>query len=57
VTADPIHDIGLFLFEAAWVALGVALLRANRRQAARDVSRRRAGDLAESPHAASLPSL
>jgi hypothetical protein len=32
VTADPIHDIGLFLFEAAWVALGVALLRANRRQ-------------------------
>lgn len=32
VTADPIHDIGLFMFEAAWVALGVALLRANRPQ-------------------------
>ncbi|HEU0246599.1 MAG TPA: hypothetical protein VFR38_05880 [Gaiellaceae bacterium] len=28
VTADPIHDIGLFVFEAAWVGLGVALLRA-----------------------------
>lgn len=25
--ADPIHDIGLFVFEGAWVALGVALLR------------------------------
>jgi hypothetical protein len=32
VTADPIHDIGLFVFEAAWVALGVVLLRAKRRQ-------------------------
>jgi hypothetical protein len=32
VTADPIHDIGLFVSEAAWVALGVALLRANRQQ-------------------------
>lgn len=31
VTADPIHDIGLFVFEAAWVGLGVALLRAGRR--------------------------
>jgi hypothetical protein len=31
VTADPIHDIGLFMFEAAWVGLGVALLRAGRR--------------------------
>jgi hypothetical protein len=28
---DPIHDIGLFVFEGAWVALGVALLRAERR--------------------------
>src|SRR6266498_2434496 len=26
---DPIHDIGLFVFEGAWVALGVALLRAS----------------------------
>jgi hypothetical protein len=25
---DGIHDIGLFVFEAAWVGLGVALLRA-----------------------------
>jgi hypothetical protein len=25
--ADPIHDIGLFVFEGAWVALGIALLR------------------------------
>lgn len=24
---DPIHDIGLFVFEGAWVALGLALLR------------------------------
>jgi drug/metabolite transporter (DMT)-like permease len=28
--ADPIHDIGLFVFEGAWVALGIALLRARR---------------------------
>ena len=27
---DPIHDIGLFVFEGAWIALGVALLRGNR---------------------------
>jgi hypothetical protein len=27
---DPIHDIGLFVFEGAWVALGVAALRAGR---------------------------
>ena len=24
---DPIHDIGLFVFEGAWVALGIVLLR------------------------------
>jgi hypothetical protein len=24
---DPIHDIGLFVFEGAWIALGVTLLR------------------------------
>ena len=24
---DPIHDIGLFVFEGAWIALGLALLR------------------------------
>jgi hypothetical protein len=29
---DGIHDIGLFVFEAAWVGLGVALLRAERRR-------------------------
>lgn len=28
---DPIHDIGLFVFEGAWVALGGALLRAKHR--------------------------
>jgi hypothetical protein len=28
---DPIHDIGLFVFEGAWVALGIALLRAEHR--------------------------
>jgi hypothetical protein len=28
---DGVHDIGLFVFEGAWVALGVALLRAERR--------------------------
>ena len=26
LNVDPIHDIGLFVFEGAWVALGVALL-------------------------------
>lgn len=31
VEADPAHDIGLFAFEAAWVALGLALRRAARR--------------------------
>jgi hypothetical protein len=29
---DPIHDIGLFVFEGAWVALGIALLRAERQR-------------------------
>ena len=29
---DGIHDIGLFVFEAAWVGLGIALLRAKHRQ-------------------------
>ncbi|MDQ5822388.1 MAG: hypothetical protein M3540_13200, partial [Actinomycetota bacterium] len=28
---NPVHDLGLFVFEAAWVALGVALLRADSR--------------------------
>jgi hypothetical protein len=28
---DPIHDIDLFVFEGAWVALGVALLCAEHR--------------------------
>jgi hypothetical protein len=27
IEADPYHDIGLFIFEGAWVALGVALMR------------------------------
>src|SRR5881409_2060649 len=27
---DPVHDIGLFVFEGAWVALGIALLRTER---------------------------
>ncbi len=27
VDIDPIHDIGLFVFEGAWIGLGVALLR------------------------------
>ena len=26
----PVHDIGLFVFEGAWVAFGVAVLRASR---------------------------
>src|SRR5436309_5757723 len=30
---DPIHDIGLFVFEGAWVALGIALLRTERTHA------------------------
>jgi hypothetical protein len=29
---DGVHDIGLFVFEGAWVALGVALLRAERQR-------------------------
>jgi protein-S-isoprenylcysteine O-methyltransferase Ste14 len=28
---DGVHDIGLFVFEGAWIALGVALLRAEHR--------------------------
>ena len=28
---NPIHDVGLVVFEAAWVMLGVALLRVERR--------------------------
>ena len=31
---DPIHDIGLFVFEGAWVALGIALLRRERQHRA-----------------------
>ena len=27
---NPVHDIGLFVFEGAWVALGLALLRRER---------------------------
>jgi hypothetical protein len=27
----PVHDVGLFVFEAAWIALGVALLRSGAR--------------------------
>jgi hypothetical protein len=27
VGVDPIHDVGLFVFEGAWIGLGVALLR------------------------------
>ncbi len=27
VEADPFHDIGLFVFEGAWVALGASILR------------------------------
>jgi hypothetical protein len=27
---DPIHDIGLFVFEGAWVALGIAVVRKER---------------------------
>jgi hypothetical protein len=34
----PTHDIGLFIFEAAWVALGVALLSPARLRALRDNS-------------------
>ena len=30
---DPIHDIGLFVFEGAWVALGVGILQAERKEA------------------------
>jgi hypothetical protein len=31
---DPIHDLGLFLFEGAWVALGVAVLQTERQREA-----------------------
>ncbi len=31
LNVDPIHDFGLFVFEGAWVALGVALLRLEHR--------------------------
>jgi hypothetical protein len=29
---DPVHDIGLFVFEGAWVALGLTLLRLESRR-------------------------
>ena len=29
---DPIHDIGLFVFEGAWVALGISVLRTEGRR-------------------------
>jgi hypothetical protein len=29
---DGVHDVGLFVFEGAWVGLGFALLRAERRR-------------------------
>src|SRR5687767_11560276 len=38
----PTHDIGLFIFEAAWVALGVALLSPERQHAGRSERHRRA---------------
>jgi hypothetical protein len=38
----PTHDIGLFIFEAAWVVLGVALLSPERLHAPRSESPRRA---------------
>ena len=38
----PTHDIGLFIFEAAWVALGVALLSPERLPAPRSERPRRA---------------
>ena len=38
----PTHDIGLFIFEAAWVALGVALLSPERLHAGRSERPRRA---------------
>jgi len=31
VNVDPIHDIGLFVFEGAWVALGIAQVRGEAR--------------------------
>jgi hypothetical protein len=30
LNVDPIYDIGLFVFEGAWSALGVGLLRVER---------------------------
>jgi hypothetical protein len=30
IAVDPIHDIGLFVFEASWVALGAAMLTQRR---------------------------
>ena len=31
---EPIHDIGLFVFEGAWIALGIALMRTERKREA-----------------------
>ena len=36
LNTDPIHDIGLFVFENAWVALGIALMQMGRRGEPRD---------------------
>ena len=35
---DGVHDVGLFVFEGAWIALGAALLRAERRPRLETVS-------------------
>ena len=35
---NPIHDIGLFVFEGAWVALGIALLDTKPRREARNAA-------------------
>jgi hypothetical protein len=38
VNIDPIHDIGLFVFEGVWIAIGVLLLRAGQGHTVTDLS-------------------
>lgn len=38
-TQSPLHEVGMFTFDAAWIALGLALLTAVRSGTRRDVAR------------------
>jgi hypothetical protein len=49
VEADPYHDLGLFLFEGAWVALGFALMRRRSSPVPATASREQSGSASGPP--------